>query len=59
MLRLLLSLCLPSVFAAVIITYYTIIMKLLRSAAALEDSHVDILDHLYLLLHFKAAGKID
>ena len=34
-------------------------MKLLRSAAALEDSHVDILDHLYLFLDLKAAGKID
>ena len=55
-----------AVFTAVIITYYTIIstnslyiMKLLRSAAAREDSYVDILDHLYLFLHLKAVGKID
>ena len=54
-----------AVFTTVIITYYTIIstnslyiMKLLRSAAALQDSYVDILDHLYLFFHFKAAGKI-
>ena len=33
-------------------------MKLLRSASALKDSYVDILDHLYLFFHFKAAGKI-
>ena len=55
-----------AVFTTVIITYYTIIstnflyiMKLLRSAAAREDSYVDILDHLYLFLDLKAAGKID
>ena len=57
-----------AVFTAVITPYYTIIstnplyryiMELLRSAAALEDSYVDILDHLYLFLDLKAAGKID
>ena len=54
-----------AIFTAVLITYYTIIstnslyiMKLLRSAVALKDSYVDILDHLYLFFHFKAAGKI-
>ena len=54
-----------AVFTTVIITYYTIIstnslyiMKLLRSAAAREGSYVDILDHLYLFLHLKAAAKI-
>ena len=34
-------------------------MKLLRSAAALKDSYVDILDHLYLFLDLGAAGKIE
>ena len=55
-----------AVFTTVIITYYTIIstnslyiMKLLRSTEALKDSYVDILDHRYLFLDLKAAGKID